>query len=133
MTETRRPSLRKCGITRVSKVVLPAPLHPARPITFITFSGGFPNVIARSEATTQSTPPSPRYGLLRFARNDDAGRIVHTQKCFISAGGHCHANLRAMMKLDKAPAPLIVPNPADPRLTERVAGTDHTGAAVDIL
>jgi FdhD protein len=29
-------------------------------------------------------------------------------------------------------APLIVPNPADPRLTERVAGTDQTGAAVEI-
>jgi len=37
-----------------------------------------------------------------------------------------------MMKIEKAPAPLIVPNPADPRLTERVAGTDQTGAAVEI-
>jgi FdhD protein len=37
-----------------------------------------------------------------------------------------------MMKIDKAPAPLIVPNPADPRLTERVAGTDQNGAAVEI-
>ena len=37
-----------------------------------------------------------------------------------------------MMKIDKAPAPLIVPDPADPRLTERVAGTDQTGAAVEI-
>ena len=37
-----------------------------------------------------------------------------------------------MMKIDKAPAPLIVPNPEDPRLTERVAGTDQTGAAVEI-
>ena len=27
-----------------------------------------------------------------------------------------------MMKIDKTPAPLIVPNPEDPRLTERVAG-----------
>ena len=36
------------------------------------------------------------------------------------------------MKIDKAPAPLIVPNPEDPRLTERVAGTDQTGAAVEI-
>ena len=40
MTETRRPCFCNCGIARVSKVVLPAPLHPARPITFITFSGG---------------------------------------------------------------------------------------------
>src|SRR5260370_928009 len=37
-----------------------------------------------------------------------------------------------MMKMEKAPAPLIVPNPADPRLTERVAGTDQAGAAVEI-
>src|SRR6266481_1937295 len=37
-----------------------------------------------------------------------------------------------MMKIDKAPVPLIVPNPNDPRLTERVAGTDQTGAAVEI-
>ena len=37
-----------------------------------------------------------------------------------------------MMKIDKATAPLIVPDPADPRLTERVAGTDQTGAAVEI-
>src|SRR5471030_2322601 len=37
-----------------------------------------------------------------------------------------------MMKIDKAPVPLIVPNPEDPRLTERVAGTDQTGAAVEI-
>ena len=36
------------------------------------------------------------------------------------------------MKIDKAPAPLIVPNPEDPRLTERVAGTDQTGATVEI-
>src|SRR3954464_14193538 len=37
-----------------------------------------------------------------------------------------------MMKIDKAPIPLIVPNPDDPRLTERVAGTDQTGATVEI-
>ena len=37
-----------------------------------------------------------------------------------------------MAKIEKPPAPLIVPNPADPRLTERVAGTDQTGAAVEI-
>src|SRR5207245_2011157 len=40
--------------------------------------------------------------------------------------------LRLMMKIDKAPVPLIVPNPGDPRLTERVAGTDQTGATVEI-
>ena len=37
-----------------------------------------------------------------------------------------------MTKIDKMPVPLIVPNPADPRLTERVAGTDQTGAIVEI-
>src|SRR5205814_903907 len=82
MTETRRPRFCNCGITRVSKVVLPAPLHPARPITFITFSGGFPTVIAcdkreafalGSEATKQSTLPWLHDGLLRFARNDGRG------------------------------------------------------------
>ncbi len=36
------------------------------------------------------------------------------------------------MKIDKPPAPLIFPNPADPRLTERVAGTDQNGAPVEI-
>src|SRR5438105_6665582 len=40
MTETRSPSPSRWGITRVSNVVLPAPLHPARPITFILFSEG---------------------------------------------------------------------------------------------
>jgi FdhD protein len=33
-----------------------------------------------------------------------------------------------MMKIDNAPAPLILPDPGDPRLTERVTGTDQTGA-----
>src|SRR5450756_2013032 len=37
-----------------------------------------------------------------------------------------------MMNIDKAPAPLIVPDPHDPRLTERVAGTDQSGATVEI-
>ncbi|MGY3661813.1 formate dehydrogenase accessory protein FdhD [Bradyrhizobium sp. USDA 376] len=37
-----------------------------------------------------------------------------------------------MMKIDKAPVPLIVPNPDDPRLTQSVAGTDQTGARVEI-
>jgi len=38
----------------------------------------------------------------------------------------------AQTKAAKAPAPLIVPNPDDPRLTERVAGTDQSGASVEI-
>src|ERR1700751_3827851 len=37
-----------------------------------------------------------------------------------------------MMKIDKSPVPLIVPNPDDPRLTERVTGIDQTGAKVGI-
>src|SRR6202040_3847366 len=53
MTETRRPWPSRCGITRDSKVVLPAPLHPERPITFILHSGSargtglkhYPNVL----------------------------------------------------------------------------------------
>lgn len=37
-----------------------------------------------------------------------------------------------MTKVLKTPAPLIVPNPADPRLTEKVQGTDQAGAPVEI-
>ncbi len=37
-----------------------------------------------------------------------------------------------MMKIDKAPVPLILPDPHDPRLTESVTGTDQAGAAVKI-
>jgi FdhD protein len=37
-----------------------------------------------------------------------------------------------MMKIEKSPVPLILPDPADPRLTERVAGTDQTGGQVEI-
>jgi FdhD protein len=33
--------------------------------------------------------------------------------------------------LEKTPAPLIVPNPDDPRLTERVWGIDQTGAKIE--
>jgi FdhD protein len=36
------------------------------------------------------------------------------------------------MKIEKTPAPLIVPNPADPRLTEKVTGIDQTGTKTDI-
>jgi FdhD protein len=32
------------------------------------------------------------------------------------------------MKIEKTPAPLILPNPQDPRLTERVEGIDQAGA-----
>src|SRR6185369_6535769 len=37
-----------------------------------------------------------------------------------------------MMKTETAAAPRIVPDPHDPRLTERVTGTDQTGASVEI-
>src|SRR5260370_6548265 len=103
ITETRRPLPSQCGMTRASSVVFPAPLHPARPITFISFS---------------EAPAEPG--------------LCFVLRCFISATRQCHSSLRMMMKIDKAPIPLILPNPQDPRLTERVAGTDQTGAAVEI-
>lgn len=37
-----------------------------------------------------------------------------------------------MMKIDKTPVPLIVPDTDDPRLTQSVTGTDQTGAKVEI-
>src|SRR6202012_5483345 len=37
-----------------------------------------------------------------------------------------------MLKIDKIHPPLIVPSPADPRLTERVTGIDQLGAKVEI-
>src|SRR5580693_7170621 len=37
-----------------------------------------------------------------------------------------------MMKVDNPPIPLILPDPHDPRLTERVAGVDQSGARVEI-
>src|SRR5262249_56211450 len=37
-----------------------------------------------------------------------------------------------MMKIEKNPVPLIVPNPDDPRLTERVVGIDQTGSRTEI-
>jgi FdhD protein len=36
------------------------------------------------------------------------------------------------MKIEKSPAPLIVPNPDDPRLTERVTGIDQTRTQTEI-
>ena len=36
------------------------------------------------------------------------------------------------MKIEKTPAPLILPNPQDPGLTERVEGIDQAGARVEI-
>jgi FdhD protein len=37
-----------------------------------------------------------------------------------------------MMKMDRPPAPLIVPDPDDPRLTQRVSGVDQGGVTVEI-
>ncbi len=37
-----------------------------------------------------------------------------------------------MMKMEKPPAPLIVPDPDDPRLTQRVIGIDQTGVPAEI-
>src|SRR3954465_3137433 len=50
----------------------------------------------------------------------------------ISARPQCHANLAAMMKIDKAPTPLIVPDTDDPPLPESVTGTDQSGARMEI-
>src|SRR2546426_9930054 len=58
--------------------------------------------------------------------------FVHTLRCLYRLTGNVMLASRMMMKIDKAPVPLIVPNPDDPRLTERVTGTDQTGAAVEI-
>ena len=38
-----------------------------------------------------------------------------------------------MMKIEKPPVPLIVPNPDDPRLTERVTGIDQTAESRTML
>src|ERR1700755_1475422 len=89
-------------MTRDSKVVLPAPLHPARPITFIPFSD-------RHREPVGLYPSVPYIGR-------------EAMSCYPDD----------MMKIEKAPIPLIVPSPDDPRLTQRVAGTDQTGAAVEI-
>src|SRR5512142_2384551 len=100
MTETRRPSLRRCGMTCANSVVLPAPLHPARPMTFIDFSA--------TEA-----------------------HLLSPEKAYIGTKDlSCYA--AEMMKVEKSPVPLILPDPADPRLTERVAGTDQAGGKVEI-
>jgi hypothetical protein len=42
--------------------------------------------------------------------------------CFISANKACHANPAGTTKVEKPQTPLILPNPGDLRLTERVAG-----------
>jgi hypothetical protein len=93
-------ALSQLRITRVSKVVLPAPLIP-RGLSLIAFSAAL---------------AGPGWACSKGALYRLADIVM----------------LTGMMKIDKAPAPLIVPDPADPRLTERVAGTDQTGAAVEI-
>ena len=42
-----------------------------------------------------------------------------------------HTTLGELTVLEKTPAPLIFPNPADPRLTESVTGIDQTGAKTE--
>jgi FdhD protein len=51
---------------------------------------------------------------------------------FISVHGQCHANVARMTTSAKSPPPRILPDPLDPRLTQRVAGIDQTGARVEI-
>src|SRR6266403_4685244 len=68
--------------------------------------------------------------ILRAARGN-RGYVLSCGALYRLTGNVMLAS-RKMMKIDKAPVPLILPNPQDPRLTERVAGTDQTGAAVEI-
>src|ERR1700724_1712885 len=48
--------------------------------------------------------------------------------CFVQ---QYHTTLGELTVLEKNPAPLIFPNPADPRLTESVSGIDQTGAKTE--
>src|SRR5689334_20055040 len=84
----------------LSSVVLPAPLQPASPITFMS-------------CPTPCQPLCHRGALYPLVRN-----------VMLSS--------RTMDKPAKIPVPLILPDPADPRLTERVDGTDQAGAKVEI-
>src|SRR5262249_40228069 len=97
-------------------------------------SGTHRVVIARSNATKQSRPVSAGRCLDCFAALAMTGAAaLHSPLAMlISAWTGCHASLHHMMKIEKAPVPLIVPNPDDPRLTERVVGIDQTGAKTEI-
>src|ERR1700722_6584867 len=86
MTETPMPSALKYGIRRASSVVLPAPLHPARPITFILFSGTSSlTVIARSQRVRP------------FGRPDDRLRDEAIQ--FLAASLDCFAALAMTIRV----------------------------------
>src|SRR4051812_11589883 len=125
MTETRKPALSKCGITRVSRVVLPAPLHPARPITFILLRSPHTHARPRSRAlstslrgalaTKQSRLFQRRDGLLRrslssgghspdpVARNDGMAYFAHSLTCLYRLERNVMLPCIPMMKIDKAP------------------------------
>src|SRR5580693_8272931 len=119
-------------MTRAKSVVFPAPLHPASPITFIEFSG-------------------TRYPCRHCEEQGDEAiqPLTESMDCFASLAmtlpaisfvpGDAYIGLETlscyaafMMKIEKTPVPLILPNPQDPRLTERVTGTDQSGASTAI-
>ena len=61
----------------------------------------------------------------------DTAHLFSHEKPYIGLRGlSCYAAI--MMKIEKTAVPLILPDPKDPRLTERVAGTDQTGARTEI-
>src|ERR1700738_716948 len=64
-----------------------------------------------------AAPSREAYHLHHILRAAGGTGLCNVLRCFISANSECHASLRTMMKIDKAPVPLIVPNPGDPRLT----------------
>ena len=70
-------------------------------------------------------------GLLVPLTVTEAAHFFAPEKPYIGLQGlSCYA--AAMMKIEKTPVPLILPDPKDPRLTERVAGTDQAGARTEI-
>jgi FdhD protein len=61
----------------------------------------------------------------------DTAHLFSHQKPYIGLRGlSCYAAI--MMKIEKTAVPLILPDPKDPRLTERVAGVDQSGARAEI-
>src|SRR5215472_1793265 len=73
MTDTRRPCSRNTGMRRVSRVVLPEPLQPASPITFIFFHA--PEPASRRE-------PSPNPVITRDGATKQSGVAREAQGCF---------------------------------------------------
>src|SRR3569623_1425405 len=89
MTETRRPCALKCGISRDNSVVLPAPLQPARPMTFIPAPSprtwllwnhrSLPVIASLAKQSRLS--PRKDSGLLGYARNDERRHFAYSRPC----------------------------------------------------